>query len=54
MRGTIEKAGNSVNEIENHIISIIIFPHCLAGESFSGSVDKRLLAIDIKDIVKKM
>lgn len=31
-----------------------IYRFCLLGESFAGSVDKRRLAIDIKDIVKKM
>ena len=31
-----------------------MYRFCLLGESFAGSVDKRRLAIDIKDIVKKM
>lgn len=31
-----------------------IYRFCLLGESFAGSVDKLRLAIDIKDIVKKM
>lgn len=31
-----------------------VYRFCFSGESFAGSVDKRRLAIDVKDIVKKM